>query len=179
MPEGAPLLFRRAALGLAALLALLPFTARAGTLEYPIKAAFLYKFAPFIQWPSLPPSSFNICIAGRDPFGRELDKGVRSFSIEGRPIRIVRMETVQAGVGCQILYVTATQAQSVAQAFDLVRNMPVLTVAEQGAAGAAVTFVVENDRVRFDIDTEVARSHGLVISSKLLSLARNVRPKRE
>ena len=118
-------------------------------------------------------------VEGRDPFGKMLDKGVKDVSIEGRAIRILRMETVQPTAACQILYVTATPSQSVGEALELVRDVPVLTVTEQNEAGGAVRFVVENDRVRFDIDTEVARNHGLTVSSKLLSLARNVRPKRE
>src|SRR5262249_34998005 len=148
----------------------------AASLEYPIKAAFLYKFAPFVQWPALPPGNFTICVAGHDPFGADLDRGVKDLSVDGRTVRVQRMEAGQAGMYCQIPSVTGTQSQSVQQALDLVRDRPVLTVTEKTGPGSVIQFVVDNNRVRFDIDTDAARSHGLVVSSKLLNLARAVRP---
>lgn len=179
MPRSGARRQRWPAWGAAALLLFLPLSAGANSLEYPIKAAFLYKFAPFVQWPSLPAGPFTICVAGEDPFGTNLDEGVRNLTVEGRSIKIRRMPSYAPGAGCQILYVTATPEQSVAQALDLTRNMPILTVTEKDVPGSVIQFIVENNRVRFDIDKDAARTHGLTISSKLLSLARNIRARRE
>jgi hypothetical protein len=175
---------KRAGLLAAALIAFLaPATGsapqlHAASLEYPIKAAFLYKFAPFVQWPTLPSGNFTICVAGHDPFGVELDNGVKDLTVDGRTIRIQRLDAVQPGTSCQILYVAGSPTQSVQQALDLVHDRPVLTVTEKAGIGSVIQFVIDNNRVRFDIDTDAAKAHGLVVSSKLLSLARVVRPSR-
>jgi hypothetical protein len=151
------------------------------SLEYGVKAAFLYKFSFYVEWPATafasPASPINLCIAGGDPFGPTLEKVTGRESINGRSIVIRRIKTVERNTGCHILYVGATEASHSVQIMEAVRGSNVLTVSDAGGAGAAgiIDFVIVNNRVRFNIDDEAAAQNGLVISSKLMSLALNVK----
>lgn len=172
----------RVAALLAVLAALVPHgTARAesGSIENAVKATYLYKFAPFVEWP---PSAFasassplQLCILGRDPFGTSLDQAVSGQRVAGHPVAVRRLERVSAVSGCHILYVGASRSQA-AEALQAVRGAPVLTVADSGqVSGAIISFVVKDNRVRFDIDASAAAANRVTISSKLLSLATSIR----
>ena len=145
--------------------------ASAQQLEQAVKASFLFKFAPFVEWPAnaLGAASrpFTICIGGEDPFGRTLDEVVRGQRISGRPVAIRRLGDSSGLTGCQMLFVGK------AADFSEVDGQPVLTVSDRkhGQAGAMIQFVMQGGRVRFQIDNGMARAHGLSISSKLLGLA--------
>ena len=155
--------------------------AEADSLEYAVKATYLYKFAGYVDWPpksfAAPDSPFSLCIAGDDPFGATLDTAVQGQRIGGRPVVVRRLKTVGRDSGCQILFVGGPDPQR-AQMIDAVRGSGVLTVTEGADAGGAtgiINFVIRDNRVRFDIDQEAAARNGLSISSKLLSLALNLR----
>jgi hypothetical protein len=156
--------------------------APADTLEYAVKGNYLYKFGPFVQWPDAahqaPDSPVVVCIVGRDPFGQELDQAIAGQRIGMRPIVIRRQQAVARNSGCHIMFLGGSPAQSIAEAAAVVRGTPVLTVTDAMANNRTpgiIEFVVENNRVRFNIDDQAAAENGLVISSQLLSLARNVR----
>lgn len=166
------------------LLAGLPARAQPGSLELAVKATYLAKFAPFIEWPKAafasPESAFVLCVAGDDPFGRLLDEAVAGAHIYGRPVSVRRLSAVARNSGCEILYAGGSPAQSVAAALAAVRGTPVLTVTDRernGGAKGIINFVIEDNHVRFEIDDAAAAEDGLVISSKLLSLAANVTPR--
>jgi len=157
-------------------------TAQAEVKEYALKAAFLYKFGLFVEWPSTAFSSstspVNLCIAGEDPFGESLDKVVAGERINGRNVVIRRLKTAGRDSGCHILYIGGSDAQRGGQIIEAVRGSSVLTVSDaRGSTSGAgiIDFVIKDNRVRFDIDDEAAAQNGLVISSKLLSLALNVK----
>jgi len=148
------------------------------SLEYPIKATYLYKFAPFVTWPEAafdsPSSPFVLCIVGEDPFGSLLDQAVAGQRVGQHPIAVRRLQKVDHGANCHILFVGASRGQAAADALAVVKGAPVLTVTDSVGAdtGASVIhFVVQDNRVRFRIDGQAAAQNGLVISSKLLSLA--------
>ena len=153
------------------------------SLEYGVKAAFLYKFGSYVEWPAAafisPTSPFNLCVAGgSDQFGSTLDKVVNGKRINNRDIVIRRLKTVERDSGCHILYIGGSEAQHGAQILEAVRGSSVLTVSDAGGSGsgaAIIDFVVVDNRVRFDIDDEAAAQNGLVISSKLMNLALNVK----
>ena len=155
----------------------------AGSLEYPVKATYLYKFAPFVIWPeaafSGATSPFVICILGDDPFGPVLDQAVSSQRVGQRPLVVRRLDHVDRGMGCQILYLGGARGQSAGDAIAAVRGTPVLTVTDAARAEpqGVIHFVVRDNRVRFQIDDQAAAQNGLAISSKLLSLAVSVRPR--
>ncbi len=165
-----------------ALIALFAAGAHAeASIEREVKATYLYKFAPFVDWP---PTVFesstaplNICVVGTDPFGPLLDQAVATQRIGEHPIALRRL--TGAATGCHIAYVGG-QEEFVAQSVAQFRTMPVLTVTDVRVGSAAhgiINFVVEANHVRFDIDDAAAAQSGLVISSKLLRLARAIRPR--
>jgi hypothetical protein len=166
---------RAAAVALALALTGLAGMARADGLETAIKATYLYKFAPFVEWPDSafagPTSPFALCIVGADPFGSVLDRAVQGQHVGERPIVVRRLDTAQRAVGCQVVYLAGSPGQSVAEALKALRGAPVLTVADGRAAGAMINFELRDQRVRFEIDDAAAADAGLNISSKLLSLA--------
>jgi hypothetical protein len=151
--------------------------AQSGSLEYPVKAAFLYKFGSFVTWPApafeAQGAPVVVCVLGDDPFGSQLDRLVSSATVGGRPLTVRRLARVGPESGCHILYVGGSQAQPAAEALRAVAGVPVLTVTDEARGGArgAVHFVVRQNRVRFEIDPAAAARNGLQVSSKLLNLA--------
>jgi hypothetical protein len=152
------------------------------SLEYAVKATFIYKFAGFVAWPAAAfesaGSPVTICVLGSDPVALLIDHAAIGQSAGDRSLAVRHLEGPAGPTGCHILYVAANIPA--AEAENLVKGMPVLTVSDSanaGARGSIVSFVVQDNRVRFDIDDAAAAQNGLTISSKLLSLARAVRPR--
>lgn len=146
------------------------------SLEYTVKAAFLYRFGSFVDWPAGtfagPRAPVQICLVGHDPFGTSLDAVIAGQTINARPIALRRIGSISRTSGCHIAYLGGGPDQSVAAAMRAVSDAPVLTVAEAGAGErAAVQFVLRANRVRFQIDQAAAAKARLTISSKLLNLA--------
>ncbi len=147
-----------------------------GSVESVVKAAYLYKFTPFIEWPSSafagPSSPFTICVLGADPFGASLDQVLAGHRVGERSVRVRRLQAIDQPEDCQVLYAAGSKAQ-VGAALTKVKGSPVLTVTEQslGVSGAVVQFYVKNGHVRFTLDPAAAQANGMVISAKLLSLA--------
>ncbi len=149
------------------------------SVEYGVKAAFLSKFGSYVEWPATafisPTSPFNLCLTGSaDQFGSTLEKVIGGESINGRSVVIRQIKTVERNAGCHILYIGASESQRAAQIIESVRGNNVLTVSDSGSNGI-IDFVITNNRVRFNIDDEAAAQNGLVVSSRLLSLALNVK----
>lgn len=155
--------------------------ASAPSLEYAVKATYLYKLAPFVNWPpdefTTPDAPFRICVAGDDPFGDYLQKAVAGRSLGAHPFEVSRLETLTPDAACQIVFISHLPSQSIGQALDAVSGKPVLTVLDSTMPhpGGIVQFVIEHGRVRFEIDTSAAARNHLTISSKLLNLALAVR----
>jgi hypothetical protein len=147
-------------------------------LETAVKATDLYKFAAFVEWP---PSAFAgpadpavLCVTGEDPFGPMLDQAVRGQRVGDRPIVVMRLERVERGAPCTILFAAPSRRQPPAAVLERLRGQPVLTVTDDAgdpSARGMIDFVLRDGRVRFRIDSRAAERCGLVISSKLLSLA--------
>jgi len=154
-----------------------PIAVCAQSLEWAVKASFLYKFAPFVEWPAsaFPAASspFNICVFGADPFGGLLDQAAHGQTVAGHPVAVRRIESVQGRSDCQVVFVSRSRQQPPAEVLRALRGLPVLTVtdAREGVDGGIIHFVVQDGRVRFTIDNALARAGGLVLSSKLLALA--------
>jgi hypothetical protein len=150
-----------------------------------IKATYLYKFVPFIQWPGAAQALANtapmtFCVVRDERFADVLDKAVAGQRIGERPIVVRRPQTADRDSQCEILYIGGADAPQAARDLATVRGTPVLTVTDSildpGNKGI-INFVIDNNRVRFEIDNHAAAENGLVISSKLLSLALAVRPR--
>lgn len=186
MPGGARPVRRFRTVFVAAVLVVIlaPALALAQSLEYPVKATYLYKFAPFVEWPSSafdgPSAPLVICVAGPDPFGAVLDQAVSGQRLGARPVIVRRAPKADRAAGCHILYISGPAA---AEALSATRGAPVLTVTDSergpGASRGVIDFVIRDNKVRFQIDDQAAQHNGLSISSKLLSLAVAVKPRGE
>lgn len=151
--------------------------------EYRIKAAFLHNFAKFVEWPAdvfhSPSSDLNICILGKDPFGKQLDAiiqktvGLHQISLS----RIDSPEAIQPPNGCHILFITYSEKDNIPEIVSRLGKKPILTVTDQENAapsGVIITMTVIDEKVRFQINRKAASDVGIKISSKLLQLATKV-----
>ena len=147
------------------------------SLEYAVKAAYLAKFAPFIEWPndafSSPTAQLTICVVGADPFGADLDRAAQGQRDGDHPLAIRRMAAPDPATSCQILFAEGA-SEAVAAALEKLKGQPILTVTDASPQGI-ISFVVIENHVRFDIDEAQADAAGLHISSKLLGLAHAVK----
>jgi YfiR/HmsC-like len=149
--------------------------------EYELKAAFLFNFAKFIDWPpesfSSAQSPFTICVLGKDPFGRSLDEPLPGKTIGGRPVMIERVKDTLNARRCQIVFVSTSESRNLAEVLDGLHGTSALTVGESehfAESGGAIQFTVEDKHVRFLINPDAGERAGLKFSSKLLALAKIV-----
>jgi hypothetical protein len=171
----------------AVMVAVAPGTrALAEDLDLSIKAAYLYKFAPFVEWPpsvfDSPLAPVTICILGRDPFGPMLDHAVQGKSRGQRPLQVRRLAAGDSAARCQILYVGGANPRAVADALHGVEGAPILTVTDDQQdprSKGIVNLVTRANRVRFEIDEAAAARAGVTLSGKLLGLAVEVRRAKE
>jgi YfiR/HmsC-like len=146
--------------------------------EYQVKAAFLFNFAKFVEWPTESfvgeTSPLVIGILGDNPFGGDLERTVQNKTINNHLLVIKQFHSVAEATNCQVLFVGASEKKRLAEIFQKLRGTSILTVSEMDGfteAGGIINFVLENKKVRFQINAEAAKAARLKISSKLLSLA--------
>ena len=148
--------------------------------EYQVKAAFLYNFAKFVDWP---PEAFAgrsgklvIGVIGEDPFGGALDQAINGKTIGGRSLVVHRLRWGQDLRSCHILFISSSERQRLPQIIQSLRGASVLTVGDMGQfnqQGGIINFVLEANKVGFEINSRGAHRARLRISSKLLALAKN------
>jgi len=146
--------------------------------EQAVKAAYLHKLAPFIEWPAAafgpPDEPITLCVVGADPVSALVDDAGGSVPRSGeRGVRVRHLSANDSEAGCHILYIGTPGAAAVAL-LDRARGKSILTVTDAAPPGSRrgiVNFVVRDNRVRFEIDTDAAAQSRLAISSKLLNLA--------
>jgi hypothetical protein len=146
--------------------------------EYLIKAAFLYNFAKFTEWPagSFPDSGapLDICVFGEDPFGNALES-IAGKTIRGRKVAVHRVASIEAGAACHLLFISESEATRLARILESLRGRPVLTIADMpefARSGGIINLKTNRkEKVRFEINVTIAKRAGLKFSSKLLSLA--------
>jgi len=149
--------------------------------EYLIKAAFLYNFIKFVDWPS---ESFkndaapiNLYVLGDDPFGEALDT-IRGKRVKGRRLVIKQVRRVEQIEGAHLLFISTSEKGRVKQILKSLADAPVLTISEMegfGQNGGIINFITVDNKIQFEINSEKAEQHKLRISSQLLKLARIVR----
>jgi hypothetical protein len=156
-------------------------TGQQGPSEYQVKAAFLFNFGKFVEWPestyASPKSPFSICVLGEDPFGAALDQTLHGKVIANRPVSVSRVKDAAPAQHCQIVFVSSSEKLHLATIFASFRGSNALLVGETdgfAAAGGAIQFTLEENHIRFAINPEAIRRAGLQISSRLLALARIV-----
>lgn len=132
-----------------------------------------YNFGKFVEWPEpalAHDDSFPICVLGRDPFGPILDTTLAGQTLKGKPAVARRIARVQDAAGCRILF-SASESAQLAHILAVVSRMPVLTVSDiEGfaARGGMVQFVLDDLRLRFELNVASAASAGLTLSAQLL-----------
>jgi hypothetical protein len=149
--------------------------------EYQVKAAFVCKFASYVEWPpqafERPDSPVTIAVAGSDAVYAELVRtATGQQAAEGRAFVVRRLAPGASLSGVHIVYVARSHAARLAEVLGGTKGQPTLTVteSEQEPAGAVINFVIVNDKVRFDISLPTAESSNLKISARLLAVARRV-----
>ena len=149
--------------------------------EYQVKAAFLFNFAKFTEWPAdsfaNSESPFLVCVLGKDPFGRMLDDTLQGKTILEHPIVVDRLRDAAGARNCQLVFVGRSEAVRLTAVLEALRGSSALVVGEtDGFArfGGAIELILEEDRVGFIINPDAAGRAGLRLSSKLLALAKIV-----
>lgn len=181
--------FRPHALGLAALWIMTLICSAAPThaqerptpLERRVKAAFVYKFTGYINWPpaafASTDSVFVIGVIGDDEFEDDLSRTVKGRTVEGRPIEVRSIDEMSGAGTPQVLYVAGTDPRPLRRAIAMLGAKPCLIITERRGAlaqGSVINFLLDNGHVRFEISKAAADSRGLTLSSQLLGVAQVV-----
>lgn len=186
-PAAALLRARRRGLGLLALVLLLAGSLTAAEPvprfgEYKVKAAFIYNFAKYVEWPPAafadPAAPLVIGVGGESPIGEELENLLRNRRIAGRALLVRRCERVDDLRGVHILYLDTTEEQRLAGLLSAAAADSVLTVGDApgfAGRGRVIEFIEAEEKLRFKIDLREAQRSHLRISSQLLKLAFSVR----
>lgn len=151
--------------------------------EYQLKAAFLFNFAKFIDWPERsfegPRSAFMICVIGQDPFGGALDEYLAK-TIDGRPVHLAHFPSEIAlteARRCQIAFISASEKAHFRAVIESLNGSSALLVGDAdgfAASGGTIEFTLEDNHIRFAINPDAAQRADLKLSSKLLALAKIV-----
>jgi len=156
--------------------------------EYAVKAAFLFHFAQFVEWPEGAFQDANsplvYCTIGEDPFQGALDESLKGKTIEARALQVRHLKDGRDAQGCHVVFIGKTDKRRVTDELTSLGNSPVLTVGETEQFlrdNGMIAFCMEENKIRFNINLEAAKKANLKISSKLLTLARTVigTPKRD
>ena len=146
--------------------------------EYQIKAAFLFNFAKFVDWPPEVFTDTNspivIGVLGKNVFGDYLKETIRDKSVRSRSFELKQFTSAIQATNCQILFISPELKENLPKIIAGLHNASILTVSETDQfikAGGMVNFVIEDNKIRFQINDSAARKARLRISSKLLSLA--------
>jgi hypothetical protein len=151
------------------------------TNEYTVKAAFLFHFSQFVEWPAStvpsPNSPLTYCTVGDDPFLGELDETLKGKSVGNHALAVLHLTARDPIDGCQILFIRSSEKKSFSEVSTKAERYSILTVGESEhftRDGGMIGFFLENNRVRFDINLDATKRANLKVSSRLLLLARNV-----
>jgi hypothetical protein len=150
--------------------------------EYDVKAAYLFNFGRFVEWPAKTPEtaneSFAICVLGRDPFGTALNATVARETIAGKSVVAEQILSPQDAKHCRVLFISSSEDRRLKQILDVLGTESILTVSDLprfAERGGMVQFVLAENRVRFEVNSAITERAGLTLSSELLKVAVNVR----
>lgn len=150
--------------------------------EWRIKAAFLYKFGGYVEWPAQAferaDSPIVIGVVGADALAEELMQVASGRTINGRSVMVHRLRRSDSLAGAHVVFVAQQESSRMADILASAKGQAVLTVTEADDAppppGSMINFVVVDDKVRFDIALQTAEQNNLKISARLLAVARRV-----
>jgi hypothetical protein len=150
--------------------------------EYEVKAAFLFHFTQFTDWPAAlfekTGGRIVIGVLGVDPFGPDLDRAVLGKTVQGHPLVVQRFPRAEDVGPCQVLFVGGSDRKQLRVILGSLKGKPVLTVGESDqflAQGGIIAFLREDEHIRFSINLDAADRSALKFSAKLLKVARSVR----
>lgn len=160
-----------------------PRAVQAGALaEYEIKAAFIYNFTKFVQWPptafAQPEAPLILCVIGEDAFGPALDTIDHKLA-QGHELRVRRHVRLEDARSCHLLFVAQSERARLAAVLRAVSGASVLTISDIdrfAEAGGVIGLYEVDSNVHFSINRDRARSAMLQINSQLLKLAKIVEP---
>ncbi len=146
--------------------------------EHQIKAAFVFNFAKFVEWPAVAFTNAStpmvVGILGENPFGPDLEAAIRNKSINNHPLEVKTFVEPGAATNCHILFISRSEKKRLPEILQALSSLGVLTVSEMDdfiETGGMINFVKDNNKIRFQINEPAAKKSGFKISSKLLSLA--------
>ena len=149
--------------------------------EYRVKAAFVFKFASYVEWPphvfSHAEAPIAIGVIDADVLADELADVVAGRSVETRPVTVRKIRRGESTAGLQILFIGGSDSARIAAVLASIKGQPILTVTESEnalALGSNINFVIVGDKVRFDIAPRNAESQNLKISARMLAVARKI-----
>jgi hypothetical protein len=155
------------------------FSAADAASDVALKAAFLYNFVKFTEWPALAAgAAIAVCIDSDEQVAAALTDTVRGQNINGHTLEIRRTHDTAAWPSCHVLFIADGDARRVAGGLSGIQAVPVLTVSDRkdfAQTGGMIEFFVERGRMRFAINVDTAEHSGLRLSSRLLGLAQVVR----
>jgi hypothetical protein len=144
-----------------------------------VKAAFLYNFVKFTEWPALPAgAAIVLCVVGDEGIAAALAETVREQNISGHPLDVRRAQDSTTWRNCHLLFIAEAEAQRSASGLDGIKTLPVLTVSDAKSfslSGGIIELYIEDGRMRFAINVDAAERSGLRLSSRLLGLAKVTR----
>jgi len=150
--------------------------------ERRVKAAFIFKFAGFVEWPETafpqPFTAVTIAVIGDDELAAELSAITAGRAVEGRPLTILKTRSLEAVADAHMVFVGRAEIARLPQLAKLARARPVLILTDAPnalAQGSMINFMLLEQRVKFEIHLEEAERHGLKLSSRLLAVAQSVR----
>jgi len=149
--------------------------------ESQVQAAYLYNFGKFVKWPNVAPANqsgaFTICVLGQDPFGSVLESTLAGQKLDGKPVIVKRLTRAQEAASCHILSLNAA-LHDLKGTLAAIDDSSVLTVSDMqdfSRRGGMIQFVLDGNRVRFEINLESAEKSHLVFPSELLKVAAAVK----
>lgn len=149
--------------------------------EYQIKAAFLYKFGAYIEWPeqTFPQTSSPVIIGvmGSDAVADELAQMSSGRNINGRPVNVKKLNYGDPIKGLHILFIARTDQSRMAATLTAARGLPLLVVTETDHTSmpvGVINFVIDGEKVRFDVALRSAEVNNIKLSARLLTVARKV-----
>jgi hypothetical protein len=149
--------------------------------EYQVKAAFLFNFAKFVEWPpeafASADASLQICVLGQDPFGHDFEEVIADKTVNGHRLEVIHPSGVPQAKACQLIFVASSDKQQVRDILRGLRGASVLTVGDMtgfARMGGIINFVLDESRVRFEINVKAAERAHLKISARLLTVAKTI-----
>jgi len=152
------------------------------TLEQRVKAAYLYKFAGYVEWPATsfarPDTPVTIAVVGAEPLATELAQAVTGRTVNDRAVTVKRLKAGESLAGIHVLFIGKSESARLNQLAQAAQSRSILTVTDSEGAlaqGSVINFIVADRRVRFEIALDAAEKSGLKLSSRLLAVAQQVR----